>query len=79
MYRLQRSDRAFYFPKTKALLSHRRAFFKDFSVEGPTTKRDFSEKRKSGEVFPFGGSGGPLPENFFVFLSSLDLICAISA
>ena len=25
-------------------------------MEGPTTKRDFREKRKSGEVFPFGGS-----------------------
>ncbi len=34
-----------------------RAFFKDFSVEGPTTKRDFREKRKSEEIFPFGGSG----------------------
>ena len=56
MYRLQRSDRAFYFPKTIALLSHRRAFFKDFSVEEPSTKRDFREKRKGGEVFPFGGS-----------------------
>ncbi len=47
-----------------------RAFFKDFSVEGPTTKRDFRKKRKSGEVFPFGGLG----EKIFVFLSSLDLI-----
>ena len=26
-------------------------------MEGPTTKRDFREKRKSEEVFPFGGSG----------------------
>ncbi len=43
-----------------------RAFFKDFSVEGPTTKRDFKEKRKSGEVFPFS--------KIFVFLSSLDVI-----
>ena len=40
-------------------------------MEGPTTKRDFREKRKSGEVFPFGGSG---PQKIFVFLSSLDLI-----
>ncbi len=38
-------------------------------MEGLTTKRDFREKRKSGEVFPFGGS-----EKIFVFLSSLDLI-----
>ena len=38
-------------------------------MEGPTTKRDFREKRKSGEVFPFGGSG-----EIFVFLSSLDVI-----
>ncbi len=42
---------------------HVRAFFKDLSVEGPTTKRDLREKRKSGEVFPFGGSG----ENFCIF------------
>ncbi len=47
------------------------AFFKDFSVEGPTTKRDFREKMKGGEVFPFGGSS---PRKFCVFLSSLDLI-----
>ena len=47
-------------------LLYRRAFSKDFSVEGPTTKRDFREKRKSGEVFSFVG--------LFVFLSSLDLI-----
>ena len=50
-----------------------RASFKDFSVEGPTTKRDFREKRKCGEVFSFGGSGGP-PQKIFVFLSSHDLI-----
>ena len=49
------------------------AFLKDFSVEGPTTKRDLREKRKSGEVFPFGGSG-VLSKKIFVFLSSLDLI-----
>ncbi len=41
-----------------------RAFFKDFSVEGPTTKRDFRERRKSGEVFPFGGSS---PRKFLYF------------
>ena len=35
-------------------------------MEGSTTKRDFREKRKSGEVFPFG-------ENFCIFdLPSLD-------
>ena len=33
-------------------------FLKKFSLEGPTTKRDFREKRKSGEVFCFGRSGG---------------------
>ncbi len=26
-------------------------------MKGPTTKRDFREKSKSGEVFPFGGGG----------------------
>ena len=36
-------------------------------MEGPTTKRDFREKRKSGEVFPLGGSGDPPPENFCIF------------
>jgi hypothetical protein len=41
----------------KIEIYHCRALFKDFSVEGPTTKRDFREKRKSGEIFPFGGSG----------------------
>ncbi len=52
-----------------------RAFFKDFSVEGPTTKRDFREKSKSGEVFAFGGSGGPPPENFCIFeLLRLDFL-----
>ena len=55
-----------------------RVFFKDFSVEGPTTTRDFREKRTSGEVFPFGGYGGP-PQKIILFLSSLDLISAISA
>ncbi len=42
-------------------------------MEGPTTKRDFREKSKSGEVIPLGGSGGP-PQKIFVFLSSLDWI-----
>ena len=52
-----------------------RAFFKDFSVEGPTTKKDFTEKRKSGEVFLFGGSGGPPPEHFCIFeLPRLDFL-----
>ena len=52
-----------------------RAFFKDFSVEGPTTKRDFRERRKSGEVFPFGGSGGPPTGNFCIFeLPRLDFL-----
>ena len=36
-------------------------------MEGPTTKRDFREKRKSGEVFSFGEPGGPPPENFCIF------------
>ena len=44
-------------------------------MEGPTTKRDFREKRKSGEVFPLGGSGGPPPENFCIFeLPRLDFL-----
>ena len=50
-----------------------RASFKDCSVEGSTTKRDFREKRKSGEVYCLGGLG-VLPQRNFVFLSSLDLI-----
>ena len=44
-------------------------------MEGPTTKRDFREKRKSGQVFPLGGSGGPPPENFCMFeLPRLDFL-----
>ncbi len=44
-------------------------------MEGPTTKRDFREKRKSGEVFTFGGSGGPLPKIFGIFeLPRLDFL-----
>ncbi len=42
-------------------------------MEGPTTKRNFREKRQSGEVYDLGGLG-VLPQNIFVFLSSLDLI-----
>ncbi len=42
-------------------------------MEGQTTKRDFREKRKSGEMLSFGGSG-VLPQEIFIFLSSLDLI-----
>ncbi len=34
-----------------------RASFKDFSVEGPPTKRDVSEKRKCGDVWRWGGWG----------------------
>ena len=76
--------------KSKAVFMYKvlndRAFFKDFSVEGPTTKRDFTEKRKSGEGFLFGGSGvlekcsflgvlGPPPENFCIFeLPRLDFL-----
>ncbi len=41
-------------------------------MKGPTTKRDFRAKRKSGEVFSFGGSG-VIPQKRFEFLSSLDL------
>ncbi len=63
----------FILPPSLLIFPVGRAFFKDFSVEGPTTKRDSREKRKSGEVFPFGGSRGP-PQKMFVFLSSLDLI-----
>ena len=33
-------------------------------MEGPTTKRDFREKKKSGEVSPLGVSGGPPPKTF---------------
>ena len=44
-------------------------------MEGPTTKRDFTEKRKSGEVFPFGGPGGPPPQKFCIFeLPRLDFL-----
>ena len=42
-------------------------------MEGPTTKRDFRKKSKSGEVFPFGGLG-VLPSKMFAFFSSLELI-----
>ena len=31
-----------------------KGLFKDFSVEGPTTKRDFSEGRKSEEIYTYG-------------------------
>jgi hypothetical protein len=33
-----------------AITDNTRASFKDYSVEGPTMKRDFREKRKVGEV-----------------------------
>ena len=33
-----------------AITDNTRASFKDYSVEGPTMKRDFREKRKIGEV-----------------------------
>ena len=56
------------------IIKENRAFFKDFSVEGPTTERDFREKRKSGEVFPFGGSGGTRPKLFCIFELPIDLI-----
>ena len=43
-------------------------------MEGPTTKRDVKEKRKGGEIFPFGG-GGPPPENVCIFeLPRLDFL-----
>ncbi len=53
-----------------------RASFKDFSVAGPTRKRDFREKRKSGEVYLLGGGGGsdPPPENFAIIELPIDLI-----
>ncbi len=58
---------------------HARASFKDCSVEGLTTKRDFREKRENGEVYRFEGLG-VLPQKNCVFLSSLDLIsCNFSA
>ena len=40
-------------------------------MEGLTTKRDFREKRKSGEVYRLEGLG-VLSQNIFVFLSSLE-------
>ena len=40
------------------------ATFKDFSVEGLTTKRDFREERKCGELY----------RTIFIFLCSLDLV-----
>ena len=54
------------------IIKENRAFFKDFSVEGPTMERDFREKRKSGEVFPFGGTR---PKLFCIFeLPRLDFL-----
>ncbi len=56
-----------------------RASFKDFSVEGPTTKRDFREERKSGEVYRLGvWSGGPPLENFCIFEFSSLISCNFS-
>ena len=40
-------------------------------MEGPTTKRDFREKRKSGKVYRLEGVG-VLFQKIFVFLSSLE-------
>ncbi len=47
-------------------------------MEGPTTKRDFSEKRKSGSVDTLGRLG-VVPQKIFVFLCSLDLISCNSS
>ena len=52
----------------------------DFSVEGPTMKRDFTmtyaEKKKLQSVYIlFRGSGGPPPENVCIFyLPRLDFL-----
>ncbi len=53
-----------------------RASFKDFSVEGPTTKGTSTRKGKMDMCGLFGGgSGVPRPENFGIFeLPRLDFL-----
>ena len=54
-----------------------RAFFKNFSVEGPSSKRDFTmtcEEMKGWQNVPFFGGSRDPPSKRFVFLSCPDLI-----